>query len=101
MLTPVDRGTEVPRYESRKNAGTLVTTASHSNGRFDQFLTPRAVTRFIRADDLAAELLGDLFREERAAALRTRLEHRPVPHREVALRVIDAAEKHFAAPRLL
>ena len=41
-----------------------------------------------------------LLGEERPLALRTRLDDGLVPQREVALRIIHAAEKHLAAPRL-
>ena len=65
-----------------------------------QLLRPHVRALLVVADQLAAVLLGDLLDQERRLALRARLGDRPVPQREVAVRIVRAAEEHLAAPRL-
>ena len=58
------------------------------------------VALLVVADQLPAVALGDLLDQERRAAVRALLRHRPVPEREVAVRIVGAAEEHAAAARL-
>src|SRR5262249_52628867 len=50
--------------------------------------------------EVGAMRLRDRFDEERSAAVRALLRNGPVPEREVAVRVVRAAEEHLSAARL-
>src|SRR5688572_6399734 len=61
-------------------------------------LHERAV--ILAAYKLAPGLLGDFLEHERRAAVGTRLGDRPVPEREITVRIIGASVESLAAARL-
>src|SRR5687768_13491493 len=78
----------------------MCTIGTLSDRRLFERLRPYVVALFVAAQNLAAVPFRDLLREKRPVTLGTRLQHRLVPQREVALRIVHAAIEHLAATRL-
>ena len=72
----------------------------HYDLRRRKLLRPNVAALLVVADELTPVALGDLFHQERCAAVGALLRQRPVPQREVAVRIVRAAKEHSASPRL-